>query len=164
MEILSGLKVALYAFATGTMLYLNIQQEQMTILALLMALDFITGFIKSYNCGTTSSKAGIKGFFKKAIVIILPFGFGMFARGMGYNPDAMMSVMFSGLITYEFLSVLSNVYTVQTGIELPERDIVTKVIKLLYNVAGGAADRLLGSDKTSAFPEPKEEVKPEEKK
>ena len=160
MEFISAIKVAVYAFATGTMLYLNIQQEQMTFLALLMALDFITGFIKSYKLGITSSKAGIKGFFKKTIIFALPFGFGIWSKSMGYDPNTMMSVMFSGLITYEFLSVLSNIYTVQTGEVLPEKDIVTRIIKLFYNLAGGVADKLLGSDKTS---EPKEEKQGDDK-
>ena len=110
--------------------YLQIPQEQLSILAILMVVDFITGIAKQYRInpqGIESHKAWI-GIVKKVCTIILIFSVALVIRGIGFEPGSYILIILSLLIVAEGYSITQNIYSVHTGKRLSEYDAISAVI------------------------------------
>ncbi len=107
-----GILVTFIFFVTGG------QDEAMTVLLILMAVDYISGVIKAFITCTANSKAGIIGFLKKVmiiLVIVLAYQLDtLFAGKM-----AIRTLAIGVFISNEGLSILENASL--CGLPIPEK-------------------------------------------
>lgn len=115
--------------------YLQIQQEQLAILAILMLVDFITWISKQYRIDPQlleSHKAWI-WIVKKLCTVILVFSVALVIRGVWFEPGSYILIIMSLLIVAEWYSITQNIYSVQTGKKLSEYDAISAVISGIGN-------------------------------
>lgn len=107
-----GILITFIFFITGG------QDEAMTVLLILMAVDYTSGVIKAFVTCSVNSKAGIIGFLKKVmiiLVIVLAYQLDtLFAGKM-----AIRTLAIGVFISNEGLSILENASI--CGIPIPEK-------------------------------------------
>lgn len=143
-------KTAWYIAWVAIFEYLQIPQEQLSILAILMVVDFLTGIAKQYRInpqGIESHKAWI-GIVKKICTIILIFSVALVIRGIGFEPQSYILIILSLLIVAEWYSIVQNIYSVHTGNRLSEYDAISAVIGWIWNFFIGIIETLLEKLKT----------------
>ncbi len=114
-------------------LFLNSNGQQISILILLMTIDFITGTMKSNRLGKgfTPEKFA-RGAYAKFVTLLLPFVLAFTAQGVGYTQiSEFIPFCLSTLVLIETYSILGNMYTVKKGIELEDKDIFSFLILTL---------------------------------
>jgi len=131
--IMEWVKTLGYFVSVFTFDYLNIPQEQLTILGALMLLDTITGIAKVYktNPKTITSHALGIGVLKKFLTVILVYTLALVGKGVNIPPAHFMEWGLSILIMAEWYSSIQNIYAVRTGKVLPEYDVISIILKKL---------------------------------
>lgn len=122
-----------YFVSVFTFDYLNIPQEQLSILGGLMLLDTITGIAKVYKTDPRSitSHALGAGVLKKFVTVLIVYVLAMIGKGIGIPPEHFVEWGLSILIMSEGYSTLQNIYAVRTGKILPEYDVISIILKKL---------------------------------
>jgi phage-related holin len=122
-----------YMVSVFTFDYLNIPQEQLTILGVLMLLDTMTGVAKAYktNPKTITSHALAVGVLKKFLTVILVYTLALVGKWVNIPPAHFMEWGLSILIMAEWYSAIQNIYAVRTGKVLPEYDVISIILKKL---------------------------------
>jgi len=126
-------KLAGYFGAFALFEYLRIPQEQITILGILMIIDFATGVGKQFRIDRrkiTSHAAWIGGI-KKIATLIAVFSIALIFKGIGLNGDTVIAGTLAIFIMAEGYSIIQNVYAIRTGKVLPEFDAISLVLKSL---------------------------------
>lgn len=133
-----------YFVSVFTFDYLNIPQEQLTILGVLMVLDTITGIAKVYKVDPRSitSHALAVGILKKFLTVILIYTLALVGKGVNIPPEHFVEWGLSILIMSEWYSALQNIYAVRTGVVLPEYDVISIILKKLGEVIKSKIDSL----------------------
>lgn len=136
----SFVKITGYLWCAFFFWYLDIPQEQTTLLAILMVLDTVTGLAKSWKLdwgrSITSHKLGM-GVLKKALVFIIIVGLAVTIRGasvvigIDWKPWILLSAVLGVLMVAEFYSICQNIYMFRTGKKVTEYDAVSIVIRNL---------------------------------
>lgn len=110
-------------------IFLNKNAEQLMILMLFMMIDFVSGLMKSHRlCKKFAKYKFIMGVYMKFITLLIPFLFTFTAIGIGYDLATFIPFCLSSLILIEFYSILGNFYTIRTGKELEDKDILSFIL------------------------------------
>ncbi len=110
-------------------LFLNKNAEQLMILMLLMIIDFVSGLMKSHRLHKRFTKYKfVMGIYMKFITLLIPFLFTFVAVGIGYDLAEFIPFCLSILILIEFYSILGNFYTIRTGKELEDKDVLSYIL------------------------------------
>ena len=88
------------------------------VLLIFMGMDYITGLIKAYITKQLSSKVGLKGLFKKILILIIVSFCCMIDKLTGTSGLLRNFVIFYYRVN-EGLSILENISA--SGIELPDK-------------------------------------------
>ncbi len=96
----------------------------------LLVFDTITGSIASVKIGKEiTSSRGIGGIFYKLLLLVVPVAVALVMRIFGIPFQITINGALSIIALYELYSILGNCYTIKTGIELPEQDTFSIIIK-----------------------------------
>lgn len=134
-SILSYLKIAGYGLSVIVFESLGIQQTQIGILVILMLLDFITWIGKQYKIDAsqiTSHEAWL-GIIKKILTLAIIFIVWLLFKGLWIDGTAYINWVLAILIMAEAYSSLQNIYAFRTGTVLPEYDVISILIKTVWN-------------------------------
>ena len=126
--------IKLFSYPAAVMVfgYLGLDSEQMHILALLLAVDVITGIVREFAIDPSkfSSKVGIIGMLSKLLTFTLPMVIALVGKGIGLDMAEFISVAISTLIVYEGWSILSNIGQIRAKDRtIPEYDAISFLIK-----------------------------------
>lgn len=106
--------------------FINTNGEQIFILIVLMSFDFVTGIMKSRKLCKRFTRYKLEtGFYIKFGTLLLPFLFAFTSRGIGYDITAFISFFLGITIIIEFYSIIGNIYTIRTGKELEDKDLLS---------------------------------------
>ena len=124
--------------------YLNIPQEQLSILWMLMFIDTITGVLKQYRIDPkmiTSHELSM-GVLKKFVTVIIVFVIALIGKWAHFNTILLVEWWLSILIMAEWYSALQNIYAVRTGIILPEFDVISLLLSKIWILIKEQLDKL----------------------
>lgn len=119
-------------------LFINNFAEQLIVLGLFMAVDFISGLAKSFKVHEKFSyHRALAGILTKFFTLTIPFLLNFLSRGVGQYDEQISSILpwgLSALILIEFYSILGNFYTLNTGKELEDKDLLSFFILKIRKV------------------------------
>jgi len=128
---IASIKTIWYVAVTSMLVYLNIPQESLWVLASLMIIDTITGIAKQYKVeriGITSKRM-TTGIITKFVTFLCLLSGGIVINYFDLDPKYYIQTVMSILIMAEFYSIIQNVYAVRTGVILPEYDAISIALK-----------------------------------
>lgn len=129
-SVLSILGNTLIGVAAWIVSYTGYPAEPAIILGTLMFIDFFVGIYSARRVGTdVTSRRMSRGIMSKVHVLFIPLVIALMAKGIGADLDGIVSYCISLLIITETYSIISNIYTARTGIQVPEWDAVSLILK-----------------------------------
>ena len=127
------------------LVYTGIDTEVFSIFAALIVTDFATGIAKARTLGErVSSNKAKYGVISKFSLLLIPVVLAAGAKAIGQDASHLFFWGVNLLIISEVYSVIGNIYTVRTGIELPEWDVISLLgrrIREKFEGAGGTHDQ-----------------------
>jgi len=140
------LKYIWYCLAVVVFEYLQISTIQFSILWLLMIIDFMAGISKQWVLNPvdiTSHRAWL-WILKKAWTLISVIVVAMMLSAVWpWDSEKYVIAMVSLLIMAETYSILQNIYVIRTGEKITEYDVVSKVIKWVWEVISDTIEKTL---------------------
>jgi len=129
------IKMVGYASSVAYFSYLNIPTEQVGILAVLMVIDFITWIGKQYRVDKTQIKSHLAwlGVIKKVATLITVLSVALVMKWLDINDGKYVSSILWIFIMAEGYSTIQNVYAIRTGKILPEFDVISLLIKEVWD-------------------------------
>lgn len=126
--------------------YSGIDTEVFAIFTVLLAIDYLTGIAKAYRTGETISSAKAKyGVISKFTLILIPLVVGLCAKAIGADAKVLFVWGMNLLILSETYSIISNVYMINKGKELPEWDVIAvlgrRIRTVLTDEYGGPSNK-----------------------
>ena len=115
--------------------YLGIGAETYAIYAMLLIIDLFTGWVKAGRLGHARTSIRMKyGVLTKMMLLLMPIVLALGAKAVGVEFKDVLTVCMSILVLSEVYSIISNIYTIKSGEELPEYDAIAIIGKRLRNV------------------------------
>ena len=110
----------------GVLAYVDLNVEVFSIFTALVVTDFVTGVAKAHTIGEsiTSNKAKY-GIISKLSLIVLPVVMAAASKAIGQDAGTLFIWGMNLLIISEVYSVIGNIYTIRSGEELPEWDVIS---------------------------------------
>ena len=122
--------------------FLEIDTKKLSILAILMCIDMLTGTFKAYRTKENiTSRRWIAGFLSKLVVLLVPFTIALMAKGVDFDVKWFIGFSLSIMVIAEAYSILGNIYTFKTGEAVAEIDAVSAIIKVLRNFLENMIER-----------------------
>lgn len=117
-------------------IFLNSYAHQVTALVFLMFIDFLTGIMKSRKLCRKFTRYRFEiGLYLKFRNILIPLLLVVVAKALGYDFSELVKYYMVAIILVEFYSILGNLYTLGTGKELEDKDIISYfLLKLRGNI------------------------------
>ena len=130
---IASIKTFWYVAVTSMLVYLNIPQESLWVLASLMVIDTITGIAKQYKVESIgiTSKRMTTGIVTKFVTFLCLLSVWLVINHFDLDPKYYIQTVMGILIMAEFYSIIQNVYAVRTGVILPEYDVISIALKRL---------------------------------
>ena len=121
--------------------YTGINAEVFGIFSALVVTDFVTGILKARTLGQsiTSNKAKY-GVASKFSLVLLPIVMAAGAKAIGQDAGTLFVWGMNLLIISEVYSIIGNIYTVRSGTELPEWDVISLLGKRIRERFEGGGD------------------------
>ena len=134
---IATIKLSWYFWSFAMFEYLNISSEQLTILWILMVIDFILWIWKQWRINPreiTSHKAWLWAMKKMTTMLVIlaiwfAFRWIWFKDIMSY-----MQWMLSIIIMAEVYSIVQNAYTIRTGKIVKEYDVISLFLKSFWDL------------------------------
>ena len=116
----------LMAAISWVLTYTGIDVEVFGIFSALIVVDFVTGILKArrLNQRVTSNRAKY-GVASKFSLVLLPIVMAAGAKAIGQDASTLFVWGMNLLIISEVYSVIGNIYTIRSGDELPEWDVIS---------------------------------------
>ena len=117
--------------------YLNLDWESLTLLAILLIIDFVTGIAKVYviNKKNLKSYKAIAGVLAKISVLLIPIVLAIVAKQAQYDMYFFTNTVITMLMLAEAFSIIGNIRSIHQRKEVEEVDamsfVLSKVSKLL---------------------------------
>lgn len=120
---------------SGVLAYLQISQEPFILFAILLIIDYITGVAKAKTLGISITSNKMKyGLISKLSLLIIPIVIAIGAKAVGADYHYILLSGMYILLFSEVYSIIGNVYSMNTGEELPEYDAVAMIGKQIRNL------------------------------
>lgn len=117
------------------MSYTGLPVEPAAILAVLMCIDFFVGIGKSHAIGVPVTSRRMKvGAVTKCSILIIPLVLALTAKALGAEFQWLIGWAVSVFVLSETYSIVANIYTMRTGEEAPEWDVVALVMKKIRSM------------------------------
>ena len=143
-SLISTIKTTWYVWAIVVFEYLNIPQSQVSILAMLMILDFCVWVGKRLRIEprkVTSHRAWL-GVMKKVSTFIALGAIALMFKWIGMEADKYINGFLAILIMAETYSIIQNVYAIRTGNILPEYDVISLLLQKIGKMIESRLDEL----------------------
>ncbi len=143
------LKYLGYTWAVVVFEFLGIPQFQFMVLSILMIFDFFLWIWKQFRVkkdNITSYNAWLWAI-KKGSTVMLVFGLSLVIKANNLDPETYLTSALSILIMVEFYSMTRNIYAIRTGVILPELDVVSILVKKLWDIIQNLLENILKSKK-----------------
>ncbi len=136
-EVLKGFTLEIKYLLYIMFLYLNIDIDVFKILILFMALDTTVGVVKVIRIDYKSFSFSklLWGLVSKLGILIIPLVVALLSKGVGQDMTMGVMLIVKILIVSEFISTISNLYTIKTKVVVKDIDIFTMIFKFLRNSA-----------------------------
>jgi len=133
----------LYLPFVSMMIYLKMDREVIMLFSILLLLDMITGVGKTIKIGEKpKSWRFANGLISKMVLIIIPFALALTAKALKIDIHLLVWVVLDSLILSEAYSILGNIYTIRTGKQTEEYDVVSLILRKIRTLL----NRLLGDE------------------
>lgn len=131
-DISHDLKLLVYAL----FMYLNVNVESITILAVLMGTDTFFGSVKVFRIDYKQFKFKklLLGFISKVAFLLIPLVVALAGKGLGYKLHMFVDLSIKILIASETISIISNAIAIKTKKDVEDYDIITSLLKYLRNI------------------------------
>lgn len=118
------------AFMAMILVWAGVNEQTYSIFTFLLLTDYVTGISKAYMMGDsiTSNKSKY-GIMSKASLLIIPIILGLGGKAVGADFSTILYWSMNVLIMSELYSIIANVYSIRTGEELPEFDVLQLIGK-----------------------------------
>lgn len=128
-------KTSWYLWAIAVFQYLNIPTEQFGILAVLMTIDFITGVGKQYRIDPKEIKSHLAWLWamKKIATLMSVLSVALVLRWLQVDDHRYVNAVLAIFIMAEGYSTIQNIYAIRTGKVLPEFDVISLVLKAMWD-------------------------------
>lgn len=128
------LNTALVPMATF-IAWLGLDGEKIAILAALMAIDLLAGMAKAVKMGDdVTSRRLTAGVLAKVVVLTVPFVIALAARGVELDIHWLVAWALSALIVSEAYSIVGNIHTIKTGVQVREIDALSHIVKTVRRI------------------------------
>lgn len=143
------LKTAWYIAAIWMFEYLAIPTEQLGILATLMLIDFVTGVGKQFRIDPKQIKSHLAWLWvmKKVATLVSVLSVALVFKWLDINEQKYVMWILSIFITAEWYSTLQNIYAIRTGKILPEFDVISIVLKNIWEFFKQKIENMVKKDK-----------------
>lgn len=148
-SVLWGIKVFWYLWSIALFEYLNIPWVQFSILSCLMIIDFATWVWKQYVLDPkkiTSHRAWL-GLIKKVSTLMIFLALGLMFKWLNISAIEYIKWIISIFIMAETYSIIQNIYAIRTGKLLPEYDVISTVLKLMWTYIQNLIEKYLNNNK-----------------
>lgn len=127
-------KTSWYIGAVAIFQYLNIPSEQLGILGTLMLIDFVTGVWKQFRIDPREIKSHLAWLWamKKIATLMSVLVIALVLKGLGIWEERYIISVLGIFIMAEGYSTIQNVYAIRTGKILPEFDVISLIIKTIW--------------------------------
>lgn len=107
---------------------LGVDTETFTWLGYLLFFDYVTGVLKAKTLGQSITSNKMKyGVISKFSIILIPLVLAMAAKGIRVDANNILYIGMNILILSETYSIIGNIYSIRTKLELPEYDAVAQI-------------------------------------
>lgn len=137
------MKLWWYALAIAMFEWLNIKDTQLIILTILMLVDFAVwiGWRLRINKKEVTSHKAWLWIFKKVSTLVLILSFALMFKGIWIDGTFYINWVLAIFIMAETYSILQNIHTIRTGEIHTEYDVVSKIIKWIWELIVKMIDR-----------------------
>lgn len=130
--------LAFKGFLYGAFIFLSIDVNVVSLLAILMTLDTFLGVVKTFALGNNFSfKKLIFGMTTKVSVLIVPMILALTAKALSFDFTWFVNAVLDILVVAEALSAITNVISIKEKKELENTDFITKILKKVRNGLAG---------------------------
>lgn len=152
---MASMKITGYVWSIVIFEYLNLPQEQVTILAMLMLIDFITWVGKQFRIDPVRIRSHTAWIWvmKKTATFIALWTIALVFIGLGLNGKVYMDSILAILIMAEGYSIIQNVYAIRTGVLLPEFDVISILLKSISAFMQEKIEKMI-KIRTEKWPQP----------
>lgn len=125
----------LIVFIGGVLAYLGISQDSFLMLSLLLVIDYATGLIKARRLQVSITSNKMKyGLISKLSLLLIPLVLAIGAKAIGADFTLVLLSGINILVLSEVYSIIGNVYSIRTKLELPEYDAVSMLGKRIRDI------------------------------
>jgi len=118
--------------------YIGLDHEAIAIFTTLIVIDYVTGIWKAKTLKESITSHKMKyGIVSKLSLIILPITLALAAKISNENTTVFFNWGINLLIVSETYSIIGNIYSIRTGKELPEWDVIALLGKKIRDKFGG---------------------------
>lgn len=145
-ETYSGMISNLKYFLYGSFVYLDIDLDVYKVLMIFMLIDTFFGVLKVLKIDYTkfSVKMLIWGIASKITLLLFPLLVALLGKSIGDDLGLGVDIVMRLLIVGEFISSISNIYTVKTGIVVKDIDVFSMTFKFIRSKAMGYVEKISG--------------------
>jgi hypothetical protein len=123
------------------MQYLNLNGEVIALFAVMLGMDLVTGLGKTVAIGNKPESWRLaNGIISKGVLLLIPLALAVAAKAVHMDITPLLYMVIDALILSELYSVIGNIYTIRTKKQIPEYDVLSKILKAIRN----AIDKMLG--------------------
>lgn len=134
----ASIKIWLFASIFAFLEYFGVPEEPFGLLAVLMAIDLITGITKQKAVNMSGDKAHYveitshRWWFwivKKLVTLLVICSVAISIKALDFNGSLFITIAISGFVAAEIYSIVQNAYIINTGRFLPEFDASGMLLK-----------------------------------
>ncbi len=112
--------------------FIKLDATVISMYALLLVIDIVTGVLKAIRLGRKpTSKAFLIGIMAKLTFLLIPITIAVAAKGIGLDLTSFVTTVIAALILNEVYSTIANIYTINTGKEAEEFDVLSKILSFI---------------------------------
>jgi len=137
--------LALKSFLYGALIFLDIDYNVVSYLAILMAADTLLGIIKTITLGNKFSfKKLVWGMITKVSVLIVPMILALTAKALSFDFTWFVNAVLDILVVAEAFSAITNIISIKEKKELENTDYITQLLKRVRSALKGLMENLSG--------------------
>lgn len=128
--------MTLMYFPVAALGFMGISVQSLTILAVLMLLDYITGIAKVIviDAKTLKSYKAIAGIIAKCAVLLIPIVIALCAKQMNIDAKNYIDATITALVLAEGYSIIGNIRSIYLRKEVEEIDGISFILKKISKV------------------------------
>ncbi len=121
---------ALYLPFVSVVHYLGLETEALALFCTLLVIDLITGVLKVLSLKQKpKSWRFANGLISKGVLLLIPLSIAVAAKAVHIDLGELIYLFISALILSELYSIIANIYTIHTGKEAEEFDVLSLLLK-----------------------------------